>query len=249
MADSTLSTLLTQLERLRWCVFKALLPICVLFLLSYAFVPNIFELFVAPLKAQLDPGQNLIGTGVAEVFFVKLKLAFLAAVVAGSPFVFYQVWALIAPAFGPANKKGYLVGFVGTTSLFFSSGAFFCYRAVLPIAFLYFLEQYGLAGISPEIRVAEYFSFFVRITLAFGVTFQLPVFTFFLVRLGVWDHRFLWHQFRYAVLIIFVLAAVMTPPDIVSQVLLTGPLIMLYVLSIGIAYVFRRAPREGGVEE
>jgi len=249
MAASTLSTILNQLERCRWCLFRSLVPICLLFLLSYLFAPNIFELFVAPLKDRLEPGQNLIGTGVAEVFFVKLKLAFLAAVVVGSPFVFYQIWGLMAPAFDAANKRSYLIGFVGTTSFFFLTGAFFCYRAVLPVAFLYFLEQYGLVGVTPEIRVAEYFSFFFRITVAFGITFQLPVFAFFLVRFGVWDYRFLWRQFRYAVLIMFVLAAVMTPPDVVSQVLLAGPLIVLYVLSIGIAYVFRRPPATDDADE
>lgn len=218
----------------------SLAPICALFVLSYVFVPNIFEIFVMPLKERLEPGQNLIGTGVAEVFFVELKIAFLAALVAGSPFVFYQIWRLVAPAFDAENKTRYLIGFVATTSLFFLAGAFFCYRAVLPLAFLYFLEQYGVIGVSPEIRVAEYFSFFSRITVAFGLTFQLPIFTFFLARLGVCDHLFLWRQFRYAVLLMFVLAAVLTPPDLVSQMLLAGPLILLYVMSIGIAYIFRR---------
>jgi len=242
METSALPAILNQLERLRRCLFMSLAPICVLFVLSYIFIPNIFEMFVAPLRDRLEPGQNLIGTGVAEVFFVELKIAFLAAVVVGSPFVFYQVWLLLAPAFDAVNKTSYLIGFVATTSLFFSSGAFFCYRAVLPVAFLYFLEQYGSIGVSPEIRVAEYLSFFFSITLAFGLTFELPIFTFFLVRLGVWDHLFLWRHFRYAVLVMFVLAAVLTPPDVVSQVLLAGPLIFLYVMSIGIAYVFRRAP-------
>lgn len=211
-----------------------------LFVVSYIFVPSIFELLVAPLKERLAAGQKLIGTGVAEVFFVELKMSALVAVVVGSPVIFYQIWRLVAPTFGAEEKRSYLIGFVVATSFFFMLGAFFCYRTVLPVAFLYFLDQYSSLGVTPEIRVAEYFSFFLRIIVAFGLTFQLPIFTFFLVRLGVWDHRFLWHQFRYAILIMFVLAAVLTPPDVISQALLAGPLIVLYIISIGIAYVFRR---------
>lgn len=241
MSTPSLSSIIDQLERVRWCLFKSLAAIFALFLVSYIFVPTIFEVLVAPLKSQLEPGQSLIGTGVAEVFFVELKVAFLAAFVGGSPVVFYQIWRLAAPMFGAEDNHGSLIGFVTTTSFLFILGAFFCYQTVLPVAFLYFLDQYGSLGVAPEIRVAEYLSFFLRIIVAFGLTFQLPIFTFFLVRLGVWDHLFLWRQFRYAILLMFVLAAVLTPPDVVSQVLLAGPLIVLYLISIGIAYVFRRS--------
>lgn len=240
MPTLTLSSIIDQLDRFRWCLFKSLAAIVVLFLVSYIFVPSIFEVLVAPLKERLGPDQKLIGTGVAEVFFVGLKVSALVAVVAGCPVIFYQIWRLVAPMFGAENQRSYLVGFVAATSLFFMFGAFFCYRTVLPVAFLYFLDQYSSAGVTPEIRVAEYFSFFFRIIVAFGLTFQLPIFTLFLVRLGVWDHLFLWRQFRYAILIMFVLAAILTPPDVISQALLAGPLIVLYLISIGIAYVFRR---------
>jgi sec-independent protein translocase protein TatC len=248
MSTSTLATILDQLERVRWRLFKSLALICVLFVVGYLFVPSIFEIFVAPLKDRLRPGENLIGTGVPEVFFVELKVAFMAAVIAGSPFVFYQIGGLIAPVFDAANNRRYLIGFAATTSFFFLLGAYFCYRTVLPIAFLYFLDQYGSLGVSPEIRVSEYFSFFLRITVAFGLTFELPIFTFFLVRLGVWSYLLLWRQLRYAVLVMFVVAAVLTPPDVVSQVLLAGPLIALYLISIGIAYIFRRVPSADGTE-
>ena len=233
-----------ELERVRSSLTRSLAAVLALFVVSFLLAPQLFEVLVEPLRSRLQPGQSLIGTGVAEVFFVEIKVAFLAAVLAGSPVIFFQVWRLLAPLFGAEGKTAYLVGFVGTTSLFFLSGAAFCYQAVLPLAFLYFLDQYGTLGVNPEIRVAEYFSFFFRIVVAFGVTFQLPVFSFFLARMGVWNHRFLWHHFRYAVLVMFVLAAVLTPPDVVSQLLLAGPLIALYVLSIGIAYIFGRKPPE-----
>lgn len=235
-----LPKLTREMERVRWCLARSLAAVAVLFAGSLFFAPRLFEVLVDPLKSRLPPGQSLIGTGVAEVFFVEIKVAFLAAVLAGSPVIFHQVWRLLAPTFGAEGRKASLVGFVGAASLFFVSGAVFCYRNVLPLAFLYFLDQYGAIGATPEIRVSEYFSFFCRIVVAFGVTFQLPVLTFFLARAGVWSHRFLWRHFRYALLVMFVLAAVLTPPDVVSQLLLAGPLIVLYLLSIGVAYLVGR---------
>ncbi len=245
MAESlVLSQLIFEMERARSCLIRALATVFVLFVAAFLLAPQLFDFLVEPLRSRLEPGQSLIGTGVAEVFFVEIKVAFLAALLAGSPVIFYQIWRLVAPMFGADGKTSYVVGFVGAASLFFLSGAFFCYRTVLPLAFLYFLDQYGSIGVNPEIRVAEYFSFFFRIVIAFGVAFQLPVFTFFLARTGVWTHHFLWRHFRYALMVMFVLAAVLTPPDVVSQLLLAGPLIALYLLSIGIAYLFGRKPPE-----
>ena len=237
-----LPKLVQAMERVRSFLAWSLAAMLIPFVLGFLFAPQLFEVLAEPLKSRLEPGQSLIGTGVAEVFFVEVKVAFLAGVLAGSPFIFHQAWRLLAPLWGAGGKTVYMAGFVGATTVFFLTGAFFCYRTVLPVAFLYFLDQYGSLAVNPEIRVAEYFSFLSRIIVAFGVTFQLPVFSFFLARAGIWNHRFLWHHFRYAVLVMFVLAAVLTPPDVVSQVLLAGPLIGLYLLSIGVAYLFGRAP-------
>jgi len=233
-------TFTEHLEELRWCLLKSLSAIVAAFALSYFFSDRIFAFMVAPLRQNLQPGQNLIGTGVAEAFFTEIKVALVAGVFLAGPVIFYQVWRFIAPGLQQGEKR-LVVPFVLCTSLFFVGGAYFCYRAVLPFAFLYFIDQYRSLGVSPEIRIGEYFSFFFRMVLAFGVAFELPVFTFFLVRLGIWDHRFLWRQFRYAVLVIFILAAILTPgPDVVSQILLAVPLTLLYLLSIGVAYAWRR---------
>jgi sec-independent protein translocase protein TatC len=124
---------------------------------------------------------------------------------------------------------------------FFIGGASFCYRFVLPVAFKYFIEQYETMGVSPAIRIGDYFTFFFRMVLAFGVTFELPVFTFFLVRVGVWDYRFMLRSFRYAIVAIFIIAAILTPtPDVINQSLLAVPMLLLYILSIGVAYLWRR---------
>ena len=233
-------TLTEHLEELRWCVLKAILAIVLASGISYFFVDVIFAFVVAPLRQNLQPGQNLIGTSVTEAFFVEIKVALGAGVLFSSPVIFYQIWRFIAPGLLNRERK-WILPFVLCATFFFVSGAFFCYRFVLPVAFKYFIQQYEGLGVSPAIRIGEYFTFFFRMVLAFSATFELPVFTFFLVRVGIWDYRFMLRSFRYALVIIFVIAAMLTPtPDVINQSLLAVPMMLLYVLSIGIAYVWRR---------
>jgi len=195
---------------------------------------------VAPLRQTLRPGQNLIGTGITEAFFIEIKVALAAGLLFSCPFVFYQIWRFVAPGLSGGEKR-LVLPFVSCATLFFLGGAYFCYRIVLPVAFQYFIEQYGTMGVTPAIRIGEYFTFFFRMVLAFGATFELPVFTFFLVRLGIWDYRFMLRSFRYAIVVIFIIAAMLTPtPDIINQSLLALPMLALYVLSIGVAYVWRK---------
>jgi sec-independent protein translocase protein TatC len=121
------------------------------------------------------------------------------------------------------------------------AGGTFCYVVVFPIGYAFFLREYQAIGVAPTIRISEYLTFAARMLLAFGLTFELPVITFFLARIGVVTHRTLIHWFRYAVLGIFILAAVLTPgPDVASQLLLAAPLLFLYGVSIGVAFVFQR---------
>jgi sec-independent protein translocase protein TatC len=233
-------TLTEHLEELRWGLLKSLIAIAIASIICYFFSDLIFGIVVAPLRQNLQPGQNLIGTSVTEAFFVEIKVAVAAGVLFSCPVVFYQIWRFITPGLTGAEKK-WLLPFVAIATLFFIAGVYFCYRIVLPIAFQYFIEQYETMGVSPAIRIGEYFTFFFRLVLAFGVTFELPVFTFFLVRLGIWDYRFMIRSFRYAILAIFVIAAMLTPtPDIINQSLLALPMLALYVLSIGVAYIWRR---------
>jgi len=229
-----------HLEELRWCLLKSLGAILIAAALCYFFSDLIFGFMVAPLRQSLRPGQNLIGTGVTEAFFIEIKIALVAGLMLSCPFIFYQIWRFVAPGLSGSEKK-LVVPFVLCATLFFLGGAYFCYRIVLPVAFKYFIEQYGTMGVTPAIRIGEYFTFFFRMVLAFGVTFELPVVTFFLVRLGIWDHRFMLRSFRYAVVIIVILAAILTPtPDVINQSLLAVPMILLYLLSIGVAYIWRK---------
>ena len=240
MATDLNMTLTEHLEELRWCILKSVLAVVLASGVCYFFSDAIFGFIVAPLRRSLQPGQNLIGTSVTEAFFVEIKVALAAGVLFSCPVIFYQIWRFVVPGLSRRERK-WVVPFVLCATFFFIAGAAFCYRFVLPVAFKYFIEQYESMGVSPAIRIGEYFTFFFRMILAFSVTFELPVFTFFLVRVGIWDYRFMLRSFRYALVIIFLIAAMLTPtPDVINQSLLAVPMLVLYVLSIGIAYIWRK---------
>jgi len=233
-------TLTEHLEELRWCLLRSVIAVLVGSTVCYYFSNAIFAFMVAPLRENLQPGQGLIGTSVTEAFFSEIKVAIAAGVLFTCPYIFYQIWRFIAPGLSGGEKK-LVLPFVTCATLFFLGGAYFCYRDVLPVAFKYFVEQYNTMGVLPAIRIGEYFTFFFRMVLAFGITFELPVFTFFLVRLGLWNYRLMISSFRYAIIGIFVLAAILTPtPDVINQSLLALPMLVLYIASIGVAYIWRR---------
>jgi sec-independent protein translocase protein TatC len=240
MATHSYMTFTEHLEELRWRLLKSLGALALAFGLAYFESGRIFAFMIAPLQRSLQPGQNLIGTGVTEAFFIEMKVGLVGGLFLACPVIFYQIWRFLAPGLLGKEKK-LVIPFVFCATAFFLGGAYFCYRIVLPVAFVYFIEQYQSLGVSPEIRIGEYFSFFFRMVLAFGVTFELPVFTFFLVRLGIVDYRLMWRSFRYAIVLIFVAAAILTPtPDVINQSLLAAPMLILYILSIGVAYIWRK---------
>lgn len=241
--------LTAHLEELRWRLIKVLLAIAVGFAASYNFSDTLFEFLTRPLLALNNEALSvhLIGTGVGEAFFTKLKVSLIAALFIASPVILYQFWRFVAPGLY-AQEKRYARPFVFFGTFFFVAGASFCYGLVLPVGYRFFIEQYATININPEIRISEYLTFTARMLLAFGVTFELPVFTFFLARVGVVTHQMMLRYTRYAILVIFVVAAVLTPgPDMASQLLMAVPLLVLYALSIGVAYVFGR-PQPVGEE-
>ncbi len=241
--------LTAHLEELRWRLIKVLGAIGVAFFGCYAFAERLFDVLTRPLLAlNVEHGNqsdvvHLIGTGVVEAFFTKLKVSFIAAIFVASPVLLYQIWQFVAPGLYDTEKR-YARPFVFFGTFFFVCGAWFCYALVLPVGYQFFIEQYGSIRVSPEIRISEYLSFTARMLLAFGATFEMPVITFFLARLGVVTYTAMLHYTRYAILVIMIVAAMLTPgPDVASQLLMAGPLLVLYALSIGVAYVFGK-PRE-----
>lgn len=228
-----------HLEELRSCLIKTSLAVMVAFLGCFAFAENILSILTTPLLRIQTPGLTLIGTAVQEAFFTKIKVAFVASVLLSLPVILWQAWKFIAPGLYQ-HEKSYARGFVLFGTLFSFLGAWFCYEVIFRVGFSFFLERYQAIDVRPAIRIGEYLSFASKLLLAFGITFELPVVAYFLTRIGLIDHRFLIRQFRYTILLIFILAAILTPPDIVSQLLLALPLIILYGISIGVAYFVRR---------
>jgi sec-independent protein translocase protein TatC len=241
MADVKMP-LTAHLEELRQRLIRSLLAIGVGFGVCYSFADPLFRFLARPLvelTQSPDPetAVHLIGTGIAEAFFTKLKVAVIGGIFLASPIVLYQAWQFVVPGLYDTEKR-YARPFVIFGTLFFVGGAAFCYFAVMPLGYQFFVEQYATIGVSPEIRISEYLTFSSRMLLAFGVTFELPVVTFFLARVGLVTHQMMIHQLRYAIVGIFIVAAIMTPADVASQLLMAGPLLVLYGLSIGVAYLF-----------
>ncbi len=237
--DSTTMPLTAHLEELRWRILKALGATTVGFMLTYGFAELLFSFLTAPLITHVGDSVNLIGTGVTEAFFTKLKVSLIAAVFVASPVIFYQLWAFISPGLYDSEKR-HAKPFVIFSTLFFSLGAGFCYYLVFPFAFEFFVEEFMSIGVNPELRIGEYLGFASRMLLAFGVIFELPVLTYFLARVGVVNHRLMIAWARYAFVGSFVVAAILTPADAASQFLMAGPLIILYLISIGVAYLIGR---------
>ncbi|MBI3783194.1 MAG: twin-arginine translocase subunit TatC [Deltaproteobacteria bacterium] len=240
--------LTSHLEELRWRLVKSFVAIAIGFGISYNYSDALFNLLAAPLLS-INPAAgggedkvHLIGTGVVEAFFTKLKVSAIAGLFLALPIVLFQLWKFVAPGLYEHEKR-YALPFVIFGTFFFLSGAWFCYAMVLPVGYRFFMEQYSTININPEIRISEYLTFTSRMLLSFGVTFEMPVVTFFLARAGAVTHRTMLGYLRYAILIIFIVAAVLTPgPDVASQLLMAGPLLFLYGVSILVAYLFARTP-------
>ncbi|HJQ82663.1 MAG TPA: twin-arginine translocase subunit TatC [Candidatus Binatia bacterium] len=229
--------LTAHLEELRWRIVRALVAVGIAFAVCWWFAEALFTFLIRPLAALRPDETIVIGTGVAEAFFTKLKVSFIAAIFVASPVIFFQSWRFVAPGLYQSEKR-LALPFAAAASFFFVTGAAFCYALVFPVGFRFFLEEYVSIGVAPQIRISEYLTFAARMLLAFGLTFELPVVTFFLARLGVVTHRSLIGMARYAIVAIFVVAAVLTPgPDVASQLLMAAPLFVLYALSILIAWL------------
>ncbi len=233
--------LLEHLTELRTRLIRAVIAVAVGFVIAYAFADPLFRLLSQPLHQASDRQVLLIGTGVGEAFFTKMKVALIAGLFAASPAVFYEIWRFIAPGLYESERR-MAKPFVICATLFFLAGGYFCWAVVFRIGFRFFLEQYASIGATPTLRISEYLAFAAKLLLAFGITFEMPIFAFFLTRLGLIDHQMMIRNLRYAILGIFVVAVALTPPDMLSPFLLAIPLLGLYGLSIGVAYVFRGRP-------
>ncbi len=238
---------LEHLEELRKRLLRSVVAIAAAFALSLAYSRQILDFFLAPIRPFLG-GQKPVFLELAEPFMLYMKVSFLVALFLASPFVLYQVWAFIRPGLYP-RERHYALPFVAFATVFFLAGGAFGYYVGFPAACRFLL---GVAqGFTPALRVSSLFSFESKIVLGMGLVFELPTVIYFLARLGLITAGFLWRNLKYAVLIIFVIAALITPtPDVVTQCLFAGPMILLYLVGILVAHVFgrERAPRQAAEE-
>jgi sec-independent protein translocase protein TatC len=222
--------LFDHLRELRKCIFISLAAVIIGACIAYSFSTPIFTLLAEP-YFRAFPNNTLIGTGPAEAFLLKLKMAIFGGVLIVAPVIFHQLWMFIAPGLYSHEKK-MVIPFVLATTILFLGGVVFCYSLVLPLAFAFFAQQYQSIGVTPTVKISEHLTFIAEALLGFGFVFELPAVAFVLGRIGVIDERTLIDAGRYAIVGIFVVAAIFTPPDVLSQFLMAVPLLILYGLSI-----------------
>jgi sec-independent protein translocase protein TatC len=240
-------TFTEHLNELRIRLVRCIIGAFVGFLACYGFAEQLFELLMKPLMDLLQPtGGALIYTGLPEAFFTHLKVAAIAGLFVASPYIFYQLWMFIAPGLYEGERK-YMIPIAFFSALCFVSGAMFGYFVVFPYGFQFFLG-YATEFIKPMPSVKEYFSFSTSMLFAFGFIFELPLFMFFLSVMGIVTHKTLRKYRKFAILGNFVVAAILTPPDVVSQCLMAGPLCVLYEIGIWVAYIFGKKPKEPEAE-
>jgi sec-independent protein translocase protein TatC len=234
----------SHLEELRSRLIRIFTVIAVLFVGCYFFKEWFFHILTAPLENILPDKGAMIFTSLPEAFFTYLKVAFFAAVFLASPYILYQIWKFISPGLYEREKR-YVAPFVIFSTIFFLGGALFAYYVVFPFGFRFFLA-FGTDFIRPMLSVREFLSFSMKVLLAFGVVFELPIFMFFLAKIGLVNSRMLVKNRKYAILLAFIVAAILTPPDAVTQVLMAIPLLILYEISV---WVVRRGEERKKKEE
>ena len=241
-------TFIEHLDELRKRLIISLIAVVVGFAICYIFSKEIFQLLMIPLQKALPPDASMIFTSLPEAFFTYLKVAVLAGLFLASPVVLYQIWLFVAPALY-SHEKRYVIPFVMLSTLLFIGGAAFGYFIVFPFGFKFFIS-FATDLIKPMPKLKEYLSFCSLLLLTFGMVFELPLFILFLSKLGVVDAKTLSRNRRYVILAIFAVAAILTPPDVVTQLMMACPLLVLYEASIWIAKIFgkkkeaEKAPEE-----
>jgi sec-independent protein translocase protein TatC len=241
---------LDHLEELRRRLVYSIAAVVVGFFACWGFREKIYAVMQRPIVEALKSHgmpEKLVYLNPVDPFNLYLKIAALAGLFLTSPFVLYQVWMFISPGLY-RNEKRYVMPFMASTIALFSTGGYFGYRIVYPRA-LEFLIGFG-SQFQPMITISEYTSLFLSIVLGMGLIFEMPILIFFLALMGIISAGFMWKNFRYAILLIFIVAAIVTPtPDVLSMCIFAAPMVALYALSIGIAWVVHPKQRRARAEK
>jgi sec-independent protein translocase protein TatC len=235
-------TFLEHLEDLRKRLFYSAVAIFVVVIPCWIFSKNVFTVLARPVTKYLPEGVKMAYTSLTAPFMLYMKVAFLMAIFITAPFLFLQLWYFVAPGLYQKEKK-YVVPFVLFTTIFFVVGALFGYFIVFPWACRFFISLGS--DFNPVLTVDTYFGFSLKVLLGIALVFETPTLIFFLSKLGLITSRWMVKNFKYAVLVIFIIAAVITPtPDMITQSIVAVPMVILYALGILIAFFFGKERKD-----
>lgn len=234
---------LAHLEELRKRLIICAIAIGIGFAISYIFSKQLFSFLILPLTKVLPAESRLIFTSLPEMFIAYIKVALIAGIMLAIPIVFYELWMFLAPALYQ-REKGYLIPFVLFSSILFVAGSLFGYFIVFPYGFKFFIS-FATEDIQALPSVKQYFSFAIRLLFAFGLVFEMPVVVFFMTKIGLITPDSMKKFRKFAILCSFILSAILTPPDVATQIMMALPLIVLYEVSIIISQAVYRKKRGG----
>jgi sec-independent protein translocase protein TatC len=227
-----------HLEELRDRLIVCFVAVGVGFLLCYGFKEQLFTILTRPLIEAMNPGDKLVFTGLPEAFFTYLKVAFLAGLMLAAPVIIYEFWMFVAPGLYRRERR-LMAPIVIVSTFFFIGGALFGYFVVFPYGFRFFLG-FASESIRALPSMKEYLGFATKLLIAFGISFELPIIITFMAKIGLVTVPFLKKNRKYALLLFFIGAAIITPPDVVTQIMMALPMMVLYEISIMGAKVFGR---------
>jgi len=237
---------LEHLDDLRKRILYSAIAVIVAAIPAWFFHEEIFDILARPVRQYLPEGEDLAVTTLPEAFMVYLKVSILTAIIVTSPFIFYQLWKFVAPGLYQKEKK-YVTPFIFFTTIFFCSGVLFGYYIAFPFACSFFLKF--SADFKSVIKVDNYFSLAFMSILGIALVFELPTLAFFLSQMGLITSRWMIKNFKYAVLVIFIIAAIITPSaDQLNQCILGFPMLALYGLSILIVSIVEKKAKAGSIE-
>lgn len=241
-------SVLEHLDELRRRILYSCIAIAVGMVVSFTFINRIFDFVFAPIRGVLPPGGRLVYTQPGEAFSVFLQIAFIAGIVFASPVIMYHVWRLIAPALYLGAKR-FAISFISLTTICFIAGALFNHYVVFKFMMAFF-GSFSSSELAFWPRLDDVFGLYTKMLFIMGLVFQMPTIVFFLSKMDLVTARFLRKNFKYAVFIIFIVAAVITPSgDPYNQTILAVPMIGLYILCIFIAWMFAPAAAKTKGEE
>jgi len=239
---------LGHLEELRKRLVICAIAIGIGFGISYIFAKQLFSYLVLPLTKVLPDDSRLIFTNLPEMFIAYIKVALVAGIILAIPIIFYQLWMFLAPALFKKEKK-YIIPFVLFSSILFAVGALFGYLVVFPYGFKFFVS-FATEDIQALPSVKQYFSFAIRLLLAFGLVFEMPVVVLFLTKIGLITPDSMKKFRKFAILSSFILSAILTPPDVATQLMMALPIIILYEISIVLSKtMYRKKEKKSDTEE